>query len=191
MPARSEEAKATKREYDRRYAAENRAKIAEKTARWKAANYERKCEANRAWRKRNPDKVREQNRSWWANNKERSREYARRRVSTPRGKLENVVRCGIYSRLSRAAGRKGSAKTFDLIGYSVEALVEHIERQFTKGMSWDNYGEWHVDHIVPIASFTYETFSDPEFRAAWALTNLRPMWGKENYAKGARRLTLL
>lgn len=63
--------------------------------------------------------------------------------------------------------------------------------QFLPGMSWDNMAEWHIDHILPLASFSYASASDPEFRAAWALTNLRPLWSAENMQKGAKRVLLL
>lgn len=179
------------KERNRAWSAANKDKVREKTRRWMETNAERKRETNRAWKLRNADKAKQQNRDWWATNKKRACEYTAQRRSTPRGAIEASIRSGIYSRLSREAGRKGKAKTFDLLGYSVEELVAHLERQFLKGMSWGNYGEWHVDHIVPVSSFNYETFQDSEFRACWAITNLRPMWGKDNYAKGAKRLTLL
>lgn len=78
-----------------------------------------------------------------------------------------------------------------LVGYTVDDLRAHLERQFTKGMTWENMGEWHVDHIVPKASFNYARVDDPDFRACWGLLNLRPMWGVENMSKGAKRLHLI
>jgi hypothetical protein len=51
-------------------------------------------------------------------------------------------------------------------------------------MTWENYGEWHVDHIKPISSFTFETCEDEEFKICWSLDNLQPMWGIENIKKG-------
>ena len=52
-------------------------------------------------------------------------------------------------------------------------------------------GEWHIDHIVPLASFVIAGPDDPELRRAWALTNLRPLWAKDNMRKGAKVETLL
>lgn len=52
-------------------------------------------------------------------------------------------------------------------------------------------GEWHVDHIVPLSSFDFATPDDPGFKAAWALTNLRPLWGLENMRKHAQRTHLI
>lgn len=77
------------------------------------------------------------------------------------------------------------------LGYTVEDLKRHLERQFLPGMSWENMGEWHVDHIVPLKSFAYKTVDDAEFKAAWALTNLRPLWAVSNMKKHARRENLL
>ena len=84
-----------------------------------------------------------------------------------------------------------SASWSALVGYSVADLRGHIERQFVRGMGWHNMPKWHVDHIVPLSSFKFQSADDPEFRAAWALTNLRPVWARENLRKQARREHLL
>lgn len=52
-------------------------------------------------------------------------------------------------------------------------------------------GEWHIDHIIPKSSFDYQTPDDDAFKAAWALTNLRPLWSSENLRKKAKRLHLI
>ena len=93
-------------------------------------------------------------------------------------------------RLALQGGKRGRSWE-NLVGYTVDDLRAHLERQFTKGMTWDNMGEWHVDHILPKVSFTYSSAEDPEFRACWALTNLRPLWGAENISKHAKRLHLI
>jgi hypothetical protein len=73
-----------------------------------------------------------------------------------------------------------------LVGYTRDDLVAHIEALFEPGMSWGNFGEWHIDHRRPVASFTFASTDDPEFRACWALTNLRPQWASLNISKGAK-----
>lgn len=86
------------------------------------------------------------------------------------------------------AGRRWES----LVGYTVDHLRAHLERQFRKGMTWENYGSvWHVDHIIPRASFTFDSAEHPDFLACWALTNLRPLWAKDNFDKRAKRLHLL
>lgn len=88
-------------------------------------------------------------------------------------------------------GYQKETSWFAILGYTRDELVAHLERQFTKGMSWNNMGEWHIDHIVPLSSFSIETPDSPDFARAWALTNLRPMWGIANMSKGGKVLTLL
>lgn len=79
------------------------------------------------------------------------------------------------------------------VGYTVDALRTHLERQFTDNMSWENYGAkgWHIDHIVPVAKFKIKEFGDAEFRACWALSNLRPLWSEINRRKRDNREHLL
>lgn len=137
-------------------------------------------------------RLKEQKRVWVEENRERHRANVRaamrRRRSTPKGRLESNVARAVHRALN---GKKNGEPSFEVLGFSVEELTAHLERQFSRGMTWENYGDWHVDHIRPLASFQYHTASDPQFREAWALTNLRPFWGVENISKGARRLLLV
>ncbi len=71
-------------------------------------------------------------------------------------------------------------------GYEVADLMDHVERLFRDGMSWDNWGEWHIDHIRPRASFGIRSLGDEAFRECWALSNLQPLWAKDNIRKGAK-----
>jgi hypothetical protein len=77
------------------------------------------------------------------------------------------------------------------LGYSVDELHKHLERQFTKGMSWQNMGEWHIDHIIPVSAFCFESEHDPAFKQCMGLPNLRPIWASENLRKGGRVQTLV
>jgi len=97
----------------------------------------------------------------------------------------------VYNDLAKRGESKGGRSWERLVGYTRDELVRHIERQFLKGMSWKNMGRWHIDHIVPLSLFQYATAEDPEFRLAWAMTNLRPLWSRENISKGRRRMSLL
>lgn len=77
-----------------------------------------------------------------------------------------------------------SKKTIDLVGCSIPELKSHLESKFVDGMSWDNYGEWHIDHIRPCASFD---MSDHEQqKLCFNYKNLQPMWGLENISKGGK-----
>jgi hypothetical protein len=134
---------------------------------WRAANPEKIAAAVKRWRKLNPDKVAAQN--------------ARRH-------LHRAVGCAVAKSLR--AGKQGR-KWESLVGYTCAELRDHLARQFTKGMSWANYGEWHVDHILPKAMFNFDSPDDPDFRVCWALPNLRPLWGSDNLEKRAHRQHLI
>lgn len=71
----------------------------------------------------------------------------------------------------------------ELLGYDRKALRSHIESQFHSGMSWDNYGRWHIDHIIPVSHF-WETDSTTPFNVVNALSNLQPLFDIDNYQKG-------
>lgn len=102
--------------------------------------------------------------------------------------MKKRIRHQLYMLLRGAKARR---KTVELLGYSTAELCAHIERQFTDGMGWHNVGEWHLDHIVPLDSFTIAGPDDPDLRRAWALTNLRPLWAVDNKRKSAKREFLI
>lgn len=74
----------------------------------------------------------------------------------------------------------------ELLGYSASQLRERLESQFKEGMSWDNWGEWHIDHIKPVAQFKREGITDPKIINA--LSNLQPLWAEENLKKSDKTL---
>lgn len=86
--------------------------------------------------------------------------------------------------LSRTIGFKKTSSTSECLGYKRDQLKMRIEFQFKEGMSWDNYGEWHIDHKKPIVRFISQGITDPKIINA--LSNLQPMWAKENLSKGKK-----
>ena len=163
--------------------------LAKRAAEYRAAN----PEAARAQGRANYYRSRKENSAralaYYHANKPLVREYQREAYRRdPARRLRIAMSTGI--RKSLRDGKRGRSWEA-LAGYSAAELMVHLERQFTRGMSWANSGEWHIDHIIPLASFDITSADGPEFRAAWALTNLRPLWARENISKHAKRLTLL
>jgi len=78
-----------------------------------------------------------------------------------------------------------------LTGYTLDDLMQHLQGQFTEGMTWENYGQrgWTIDHIIPISVFNFTQPTDIDFQRCWALENLRPMWHVQNIAKSNRLQT--
>lgn len=100
----------------------------------------------------------------------------------------NMRRAVLYS-LRR--GEKKRRPWHSIVGYTSNDLRAHLESLFRDGMSWDNYGVhgWHIDHIIPVTAFSFETVDDPQFAICWALSNLQPLWAKDNIRKGGVRGT--
>lgn len=115
-------------------------------------------------------------------------EAQRKRLSTPKGRLDASFRKRVRDYL--LPGGKEGRRTFEILGYTVSNLLEHLESLFQPGMSWENYGrghgKWNIDHKVPLSAHSYTKVSDPDFIEAWKLSNLQPMWSVENSAKGPR-----
>ena len=81
---------------------------------------------------------------------------------------------------------KDGESILQYLPYTKEELVEHLENQFEPGMTWDNHSMdgWHIDHIYPHSLLPYDSMNHPNFQKAWSLSNLRPLWAKENLSKG-------
>ena len=99
----------------------------------------------------------------------------------------NLIRSRMGGQVRKALKYRGQTKnnkTFTLLGYTKYELKDHLESQFTDGMSWDRFNEIHIDHIRPVSSFNYTTTECEDFKKCWALNNLQPLWAKDNLSKG-------
>jgi len=160
----------------------------ERVKAWRRKNREKHNEYAKTSRlRRNADSARLGNHRKWV------REYCRtRRSANPQLRFLESVRTQINMIVR---GRFDGRGLLRRLGYSREELITHIERQFSKGMSWDNYGGrcqrhgWEIDHIRPCALF--DLSNEDEFRECWSLTNLRPLWSVRNRSKGAKLELLL
>lgn len=158
----------------------------ERTRRRQKENPEICAASSRRWRATHPEKSAEATRRWYRANKNQAVAYQARRskiryASDPNFRLLKICRGRIRDAL---CGKSKSQKTIELVGCSIAYLNTWLELQFQPGMSWDNYGQWHIDHIRPCASFD---LSDPaNQRACFHYTNLQPLWATDNHRKGAK-----
>jgi hypothetical protein len=84
---------------------------------------------------------------------------------------------------SRIVVGRCAPKFRDLVGCTLEEFMDHLEQNFTEGMSWHNrgYDGWHMDHIIPRSHFD---LTDPDqMRQCFHYTNFQPLWGKANLKK--------
>ncbi len=131
---------------------------------YKLKNKERLREYNRIqtskYRKKNPEKIKDYKKEYYKkpNVREKIRNHDRKRRQTDINyKLKYNLRKRVHNALKKNLKSKG---TMELIGCSIPELKQHLEKQFTFGMNWKNYGfGWHVDHRLPCTSFN---LSKPE-----------------------------
>jgi hypothetical protein len=163
-------------EYYRKYGDEwklkNKEHIKEVNKAWYQNNKEKRLESTYKWRRENPEKHRS------INNKSQNK-----RLRTPMGKLNNSFHVAIYKTLKSG---KGHRRWCDIVGYTAEQLKCQLEKKFKPGMTWENYGKWHIDHKIPVSVFNFEKPEDMDFKKCWGLNNLQPMWAKENMVKHAK-----
>lgn len=143
-------------------------------------------EANLIWTKNNPDKKKAARDKYYKNHRDRLIAVTAERRQAARDNKPNVrLRDSLRRRMNNALKNKqkhGSA--IDDLGCSIEELMGYLESQFQPGMSWENYGQWHIDHIIPLSSYDLQ---DPtQLRKVCHFTNLQPLWAKENLEKGAK-----
>ena len=99
--------------------------------------------------------------------------------------IQYKISCYLRSRLRHALknNQKSGSAVRDL-GCTITELVINLEKQFKPDMTWENYGIWHIDHIRPLSSF--DLTNRDHLLQACHFTNLQPLWGIENMAKGNR-----
>ena len=152
----------------------------------------RKSENHKNWSEKNREYLTDYHQKWREKNIDKHREYKRkyekhRKDTDPIYKLISNFRTAIYTVLKESNVDK-YGHYFDILQYTPEELITHLELQFKDDMSWDNYGVWHVDHMLPITSFDIREMGDEEFMKCWSLDNLQPMWGEENIRKSNKIL---
>lgn len=118
-----------------------------------------------------------------ARNKQTTQYQVNKCKIDPAFKLERNLRCRLYHAL-RSQNAKKSTRILDLTDCTISYLMGYIEAKFTKGMSWENYGEWHIDHITPCAKFNL--LDEQEQKKCFHYTNLQPLWAKDNLIKGSK-----
>jgi len=117
--------------------------------------------------------------------KVRRKKYEQNRYkNNDKYRLISNLRCRLYSALTRNKNNQigKHADTISLLGCSVEELWIYLESKFTEGMTRENYGQWHVDHIIPCDSFNL--FDIEQQKICFHYTNLQPLWAKDNLIKG-------
>lgn len=197
-----------RKEYGKEYSKKNCEKIKEYQKEYRKNNIERIKKQTKEYRKNNKENSKEYQKEWRINNKEKSKEYREankekanksskeyrennkehikeqkknyqkeRRSNDPLFKLSGNLRSRILMAFKAKKWHKNG--TQKILGCTFEVAYSHIQNQFTKGMTWKNYGDWHIDHIIPLTSAN----TTQELITLCHFTNLQPLWAEDNLSK--------
>lgn len=150
------------------YVKENKEKIYVKTKRYNLDNYEIKKEKRKEYNKINKDKI----------NVQRNKYKRDKKLNNPLFKLSCNISTLIYVSVKNQGYTKKS-KTYEILGCSFEHFKAHLENQFIDGMTWENQGLWHMDHIYPVSRATDEE----HLIKLNHYTNFQPLWAEDNIKK--------
>ena len=182
-------------EYKKQYNLDNKSKIKEWNDSYKELNNDKIKESGKLYRENNKELIAAKKRQYRQENKEKLKERDKKYFqsykhtanekmkeklnSDPLFKLKHNIRSSILKAFVRNGFSKNSTNTTTILGCTFEELSSHLESQFLEGMSWDNRGEWHIDHIVP------STFGQTEEEIILLnhYSNLRPLWAADNISK--------
>lgn len=190
------------KEYHKKYYAANREKLHRQRQEWAARNRERVKKSQLESRKRRRDALKETSRAFYRANKEAKLAYQKAyRAANPEKVRKNARRyrkkllredinfrlrhqlaCRVKDALKK--GYKKAAKTESLLGADIPFVRAWLEAKFLPGMSWENYGTWHIDHIRPCASF--DLTAPEQQKLCFHYSNLQPLWALDNLRKGSR-----
>jgi hypothetical protein len=148
---------------------------------WRKANPEKNKAYVSAWKKAHPDHVEryrhrgnEARKQWW-------RKQARLKTNAHFAKN---LRTRVYLALK---GKRKLGKTEELLSCSISALRSYIQNLFQPGMTWNNYGKWHIDHKIPCSKFNLLELDGQ--KRCFHFSNLQPLWAHANISKGAKVVT--
>lgn len=162
-------------EYNKKYREDNIESLKEYYKKYKEENKE----YNKIWRENNSDKIKEYRKRY--SKSESSKKHRKNWYKSIKKRCPHILAWRtILTNTLKRFGKKKDDETIKLLGYSSIELKEYIESLFVEGMSWDNYGEWHIDHIKPVSSYDPETPVD----IVNSLKNLQPLWAFDNLSKG-------
>lgn len=153
------------RERNRDYERRNKSKAKKRSKKWYSNNKEKASNRAKIWRENNREKYRENARE---NFKKRKKECLKFLITT---KMRDLLkRCRVNK----------TDRTHKMLGYTWKQLKQRLECQFTDGMSWNNYGEWHIDHKKPVSMFEVGAPA----HTINALCNLQPLWATTREING-------
>jgi len=174
-------------EWNKEYVKDNKERIARYKKEHYKINKKRLNEISKKYQEDNKEKVSQYLKEYNKKNKDKilknKRGYDAERRKDPIIRLNQNISGGIRGSLKFKGSSKKGRHWENIVNYTSQELKGHLEKLFQPGMTWNNYGKWQVDHIIPLAFFKYTSTDDVEFKYCWSLTNLQPLWAEDNLRK--------
>jgi hypothetical protein len=166
------------------YKLNNLEKVRENYREYGKINKQKRKEYALKYYQKNRDETLNKQKEYWSKPQNKERKALRKREQWLRD--ENLrISSNCRGRIHKALkGQKKSKSTEKLVGCSFSELKIYIENKFLDGMTWNNYGEWHIDHILPCASFDLSQKEEQE--KCFHYYNLQPLWAIDNLMKSAK-----
>lgn len=180
------------KEYSKKWYEENKEVVKERNRKHMKEKYdnpeekEKKKRVQKKYIATHRDEIRIRARkNYHKNSKDTIHKYMKkRRINDPLYKLRNNYSRSLRGQLKKRGTSKNGKSCMDFVSYTIQELKDHLENLFLPGMTWENYGKWHIDHRIPISFFNPQ--DQVELRMCWRLENLQPLWAKDNMVKGNR-----
>lgn len=162
-----------------------RIKYLEYQKQYRLNNKVRKKEIDKIYKENNKEKIAIYQKQYYKNNKTKLKVYAnnyciQKNKLDINFKLTKVLRSRIYYAM-KSIDWKGNCNREELLGGDINIVKAHIESLFKEGMSWENQGKWHIDHILPIGICN----NQEDIIARCHYKNLQPLWAIDNLKKGS------
>lgn len=153
---------------------QNRNKANQKLREYYAKNKDKTQKANKVWKDKNKDWMKEYRRRY--HNKKHKTDYQYRLKRNIRSRLYHAIKYNIDKKIN---------SSIDYCGCDFIFLQQYLEKQFTDGMSWENYGSyWSIDHIIPC--FKFDLTKEEGIKKCFHYTNLRPLKCYDNCIRGLK-----
>lgn len=156
-------------------------------------NREKVLQVNYNYRIENKLKIAQLDKEYAQANKEKIKKYKQNYAKCNKELINNKLKIKYRTnvqhklavthrnRLNKCIKFKRDFKSSDLLGITISQFKLYLESKFLEGMTWDNHGEWHIDHIIPLVKF--DLTKEEDCRKAFHYTNTQPLWAIDNLRK--------
>lgn len=180
------------KEFFKKYYSKNKKKIIKYQKKWKLKNKEHVKKYTKEYYLKNKERKRIQNKQWKLKNKEYGKQWALKNKKKLREQERNRRKNNVNHRLAKnyrtalcnSLKKNKKLRSVQYLGCTIPEFWKFLEKKFLLGMTKENYGKWHLDHIKPCSSFNQ---LDPKQRKiCWHYTNFQPLWAIDNLKKGSK-----